>query len=110
MCLIVGVSLVAGASRYIAIPIDEIDIIEVNPISHQAPRYPRQTETYVPALVSGIHHEDLENPSPRIPRSDAHVMDYVDFGAHTGNNGAYSWYADYPTHHWFLFSSTQKEI
>lgn len=25
--------------------------------------------------------------------------DVVDFGAHTGDHGAFGWYADYPVHH-----------
>lgn len=28
-----------------------------------------------------------------------HHHDVVDFGAHTGDHGAFGWYADYPVHH-----------
>lgn len=80
-----------AATRYLAIPIDGIDVIEVNPILPQ--RVPRQTEAYVVAS-----HAEPESQVPRIDRS-SQILDYVDFGAQTGTNGAFSWYADYPAHH-----------
>ena len=91
--------MVMGGPRYIAIPIDGIDVIELNPIAPPSPRLPRQTEAYVPVAVSNIHPDSIENPDQRPERSTAHILDYVDFGAHTGANGAYSWYADYPSRH-----------
>ncbi|KAK0179584.1 hypothetical protein PV327_005323 [Microctonus hyperodae] len=90
-----GVSMVTAASRYIAIPIDNIDIIEVNPIA-PSQRVSRQTEAYVPLVIS--NRPELENQEPRIERSSP-ILDYVDFGSQTGANGAFSWYADYPAHH-----------
>ncbi|XP_011302334.1 uncharacterized protein [Fopius arisanus] len=94
LLLVTGVSMAAAGTRYIAIPIDGIDVIEVNPILPPAPRYPRQTEAY---LVS--NQQETESQVPRIERSTAQILDYVDFGAQTGMNGAYSWYTDYPAHH-----------
>lgn len=88
-----------GGTRYIAIPIEGIDVIELNPISPPSSRLPRETETYVPVAVSNIHPDSIENPVQRTERSSAHILDYVDFGAHTGANGAYTWYADYPARH-----------
>ncbi|XP_014206921.1 uncharacterized protein LOC106638328 [Copidosoma floridanum] len=103
----------AGA-RYIAIPIDGLDVIELSPISASAnhqlvagspapangPRMARQTpeSSYVPLAVSTLHHAESAHRPDR-PAATAHVYDYVDFGAHTGPNGAFSWYADYPSQH-----------
>ncbi|KAL6430026.1 hypothetical protein ACFW04_007676 [Cataglyphis niger] len=93
LCAIYGV---LGGRRYLAIPVDGIegiDVIEVNPIISS--RVARQTEAYIPvAIPSVVHQDDL-----REQRSATHVLDYVDFGGQTGSNGAFSWYADYPAHH-----------
>lgn len=91
---------VLAAHRYIAIPInaiDDINMIEVNPIasSLSLPRVLRQTETYVPPATSAIIHQDN---SERLERPTTRILDYVDFGGHTGSNGAFSWYADYPAY------------
>ncbi|XP_014474204.1 PREDICTED: uncharacterized protein LOC106744198 [Dinoponera quadriceps] len=83
---------VFGGRRYIAIPvdgIDGIDVIEVSPIAPLLARMARQTEAYVPI---GVHQDDSSE------RSATRILDYVDFGGHTGSNGAFSWYADYPAH------------
>ncbi|XP_033228281.1 uncharacterized protein LOC117180074 [Belonocnema kinseyi] len=91
--LFCGISMVMGGTRYIAIPIDGMDIFELNPIAPPTPqaRLPRQTHV--------IHPTETESPAQRPERSTAEILDFVDFGAHTGANGAYSWYADYPSHH-----------
>ncbi|XP_011881046.1 PREDICTED: uncharacterized protein LOC105569301 [Vollenhovia emeryi] len=96
LCAVCGV---LGGRRYIAIPvdgIDGIDVIEVNPIAPSLTRVARQTEAYVPVALSSISQDDHEAQRPE--RSATHVLDYVDFGGHTGSNGAFSWYADYPAH------------
>lgn len=97
LCAVCGV---LGGRRYIAIPvdgIDGIDVIEVNPITSSLPRVARQTEAYVPIAISGVPHQD-DSEIQRSERSATRVLDYVDFGGHTGSNGAFSWYADYPAH------------
>lgn len=97
LCAVYGV---LGGRRYIAIPvdgIDDIDVIEVNPIAPSLSRVARQTEAYVPIAVPGVVHQD-GTEGQRSERSAARVLDYVDFGGHTGSNGAFSWYADYPAH------------
>ncbi|RLU27037.1 hypothetical protein DMN91_000836 [Ooceraea biroi] len=97
--LLCAICAVLGGRRYIAIPvdgIDGIDIIEVNPITPSLPRVPRQTEAYVHVPNSVIHQDDPE--IQRSERSAVRVLDYVDYGGHTGSNGAFSWYADYPAH------------
>ncbi|XP_044009668.1 uncharacterized protein LOC122853322 isoform X2 [Aphidius gifuensis] len=76
--------------KYIAIPIDGLDVFELSPVVQQVQRLPRQTEAYV------VHQNEPESQVPRIERSNSQIMDYVDFGAQTGNNGAFSWFADYP--------------
>ena len=92
-----GLSL--AGPRYIAIPIDGVDVIELSPLPTSSagagPRIARQTEAYLPMAVHQQHASEFEQSRP----ATAHILDYVDFGAHTGPNGAFSWYADYPSHH-----------
>ncbi|KYM94516.1 hypothetical protein ALC62_14959, partial [Cyphomyrmex costatus] len=97
LCVVCGI---LGDRRYIAIPvdnIDSIDVIEVNSIAPSLSRVERQTEGYIPVAVSSVSHQD-DSKMQYSEQSAAHVLDYVDFGGHTGSNGAYSWYADYPAH------------
>ncbi|XP_011506597.1 PREDICTED: uncharacterized protein LOC105369054 [Ceratosolen solmsi marchali] len=93
--------LVVAGPRYIAIPIDGVDVIELNPVG--GPRISRHAEAYGPIPAPGPQQPPepmLEQPVPLRPeRATAHILDYVDFGGHTGPNGAFSWYADYPSHH-----------
>lgn len=35
-------------------------------------------------------------PSARLYERPPDFGEYIDFGAHTGDNGAFGWYADYP--------------
>ncbi|XP_076618502.1 uncharacterized protein LOC143340441 [Colletes latitarsis] len=97
LILLCGVYGALAGRRYIAIPVDGFDVIELSPIAPTAPRIARQIETHVPIAVSSIHQEDPENL--RSERSTSPILDYVDFGGYTGSNGAFSWYADYPAHH-----------
>ncbi|XP_011050562.1 PREDICTED: uncharacterized protein LOC105143770 [Acromyrmex echinatior] len=87
---------VLGDRRYIAIPVDDvddIDIIKVNAITPSLSRIAKQTKAY----VSSVSHQD-DSVIQRSERLATHVLDYVDFGGYTGSNGAFSWYADYPAH------------
>lgn len=96
LCAICGA---LGGRRYIAIPVDGIegiDVIEVSPITSS--RVARQTEAYVPIPVPNVIHQD-NSREQRSERSATRVLDYIDFGGQTGSDGAYSWYADYPAHH-----------
>ncbi|XP_018375249.1 PREDICTED: uncharacterized protein LOC108769017 [Trachymyrmex cornetzi] len=98
LCAVCGV---LGDRHYIAIPvdgIDGIDVIKVNAIAHSLSRVAKQTKAYVPFAVSSISHQDDSEVQQRSERLATHVLDYVDFGGHTGSNGAFSWYADYPAH------------
>ncbi|XP_076663377.1 uncharacterized protein LOC143366310 [Andrena cerasifolii] len=94
LILLCGVYGAFAGRRYIAIPVDGIDVIELSPIA--LPRIPRQADGLVPLALSSIRQEEPE--SRRLERSNP-VLDYVDFGGQTGSNGAFSWYADYPAHH-----------
>jgi hypothetical protein len=94
--------LAVAGPRYIAIPIDGVDVIELKPVG--GPRIGRQVEAYGPMPLPGL--QQVPGPiidQPGLPlrpeRATAHILDYVDFGGHTGPNGAFSWYADYPSHH-----------
>ncbi|CAD6216287.1 GSCOCG00004438001-RA-CDS [Cotesia congregata] len=101
LVIVCSVSITTAATRYLAIPIDGMDIIEVNPQQQFHPqqiqqRPPRQTEAYIPQILSHGQQLQQERQQPRIERSP--ILDYVDFGAQTGNNGAYNWFVDYPAH------------
>jgi len=92
LCAVCGIS---GDRRYITIPIDGIDavdVIKVNAIAPSLSRVAKQTKAYIPIIVSSVSHQD----DSEVQRLATHVLDYVDFGGHTGSNGAFSWYADYP--------------
>ncbi|XP_031841516.1 uncharacterized protein LOC116430924 [Nomia melanderi] len=94
LILLCGVYGALAGRRYIAIPVDGVDVIELSPVT---PRIARQAGSYIPIAIPSNHQDDLENP--RLERSVTPVLDYVDFGGYTGSNGAFSWYADYPAHH-----------
>lgn len=49
-----------------------------------------------PQDVTGAHSQ---TPSARLSERPPDFGEYVDFGAHTGDNGAFGWYADYPINH-----------
>ncbi|KYN38517.1 hypothetical protein ALC56_07094, partial [Trachymyrmex septentrionalis] len=90
LCAVCGI---LGDRHYIAISVNGIDIIKINAIAPLS----KQTKAYVPIAVSSVSHQD-DSKVQRSERLGAHVLDYVDFGGHTGSNGAFSWYADYPIH------------
>ncbi|KYQ56427.1 hypothetical protein ALC60_04504, partial [Trachymyrmex zeteki] len=97
LTLLCAVCSVLGDRRYIAIPVDSIDVIEVNSIAPSLSRVTKQMEAYVPVAVSSVSHQD-DSEIQHSERLAAHVLDYVDFGGHTSSNGAFSWYTDYPAH------------
>lgn len=53
------------------------------------------------ALCYPLEHQvqDLSNIRPQRQAGGHDHHDVVDFGAHTGDHGAFGWYADYPVHH-----------
>ena len=97
LLLLCGVYGALAGRRYIAIPVDGFDVIELSPVPPATARITRQTEAYLPVAVPSVSQE--EPRSLRSERSNARILDYVDFGGQTGSNGAFSWYADYPAHH-----------
>ncbi|XP_033309014.1 uncharacterized protein LOC117210274 isoform X1 [Bombus bifarius] len=97
LLLLCGVYGALAGRRYIAIPVDGFDVIELSPVPPATARITRQTEAYLPVAVPSVSQE--EPRSVRSERSNARILDYVDFGGQTGSNGAFSWYADYPAHH-----------
>jgi hypothetical protein len=92
---VVYVAFVAIASarpRFIAIPLDDVQFVEVADFSAPLIRVARQ---------AGFQPREVEvdaEESARVQRGahggDGH--DYVDYGAHTGHHGAFGWYADFP--------------
>lgn len=53
-------------------------------------------------LVAHPVEDQVQNPSDENFRPQRHTGrredDAVDFGAHTGDDGAFGWYAHYPVH------------
>ncbi|XP_004926295.1 uncharacterized protein LOC101737397 [Bombyx mori] len=59
---------------------------------------PREHE---PARLVRLQPQDVSGaaslaPSARLAERPPDFGEYVDFGAHTGDNGAFGWYADFP--------------
>ncbi|KZC10385.1 hypothetical protein WN55_01501, partial [Dufourea novaeangliae] len=98
LVLLCGVYAASAGRRYIAIPVDGIDVIELSPVTPPNGRIVRQTEGYVPITIPSVRQEDTSDIQ-RLERSASPILDYVDFGGYTGSNGAFSWYADYPARH-----------
>jgi len=95
---VVCVALFAVASarpRFIAIPLDDVQFVEVEDFSAPLIRVARQ---------AGFQATEVESDAEETGRfqrgafggggGDGH--DYVDYGAHTGHHGAFGWYADFP--------------
>lgn len=86
-------AIASARPRFIAIPLDDVQFVEVADFSAPLIRVARQT---------GFQSRDAEidaEESARVQRGahgGDHGHDYVDYGAHTGHHGAFGWYADFP--------------
>jgi hypothetical protein len=89
-------AVVNARPRFIAIPLDDVQFVEVADFSAPLIRVARQ---------AGFQPREAENDAEESGRfqrgahgggGDGH--DYVDYGAHTGHHGAFGWYADFPVH------------
>lgn len=49
-------------------------------------------------MVSGQNQANEQGPRLERQADGGHHHDVVDFGAHTGDHGAFGWYADFPVH------------
>ncbi|CAG9130648.1 unnamed protein product [Plutella xylostella] len=54
-----------------------------------------------PAPARIVQNPDVSSAASQYESRPPDFGEYVDFGAHTGDNGAFGWYADYPinNHH-----------
>lgn len=80
-----------GKPRYIAIPLEDVQFVDVSESHVPLIRMPRRAI-----------HDQITEQDGRIERQAHHdAHDYVDYGAHTGHHGAFGWYADFPVlkHH-----------
>lgn len=87
------VAIVSARPRFIAIPLDDVQFVEVADFSAPLIRVSRQAgfqsrEAEIDAEESGRFQRGAHG-------GDGH-HDYVDYGAHTGHHGAFGWYADFP--------------
>lgn len=93
-------AIASARPRFIAIPLDDVQFVEVADFSAPLIRVARQ---------AGFQSRDAEidaEESARVQRGahggdghghgHGHGHDYVDYGAHTGHHGAFGWYADFP--------------
>ncbi|KAG5873246.1 hypothetical protein JTB14_009551 [Gonioctena quinquepunctata] len=46
-----------------------------------------------------VHNPGFVRAQRQAGGGGGHHHDSVDFGAHTGDHGAFGWYADFPVHH-----------
>lgn len=67
------------------------------PVASSTIRIPRRGDDPIQAAATQDHAEEVE-PVPWIERAPTNILHYVDFGGHTGENGAFGWYADFPAH------------
>jgi hypothetical protein len=88
-------AIASARPRFIAIPLDDVQFVEVDDFSAPLIRVARQ------ARFQPREAEIDAEESARVQRGahgggggDGH--DYVDYGAHTGHHGAFGWYADFP--------------
>nr|XP_032519144.1 uncharacterized protein LOC116771404 [Danaus plexippus plexippus] len=109
---------------YIAVPADQIAFVDLSTLRTR--RVPRQTlepplpealytDNYQPIPLQNYQQGTVALAPPPLPvkvqaqeqaASNEGISqyaerppdfgEYVDFGAHTGDNGAFGWYADYP--------------
>ncbi|PSN31643.1 hypothetical protein C0J52_20490 [Blattella germanica] len=95
-------AIVSARPRYIAIPLDDVQFIEVADFSTPLVRVSRQaafqrSATDVEAEETGRFQRGIHGGGGGGGGGgDGH--DYVDYGAHTGHHGAFGWYADFPVH------------
>ncbi|XP_023936274.2 uncharacterized protein LOC112044619 [Bicyclus anynana] len=119
-----SIAMVYAMPSYIAVPADQIAFVDLTEV--RARRVPRQSlpeglyqDNYHPIALQNYKQGTvalLPPPAPKArlqakPQDDetspaaavAQIAErppdfgeYVDFGAHTGDNGAFGWYADYP--------------
>ncbi|KAF7278358.1 hypothetical protein GWI33_008490 [Rhynchophorus ferrugineus] len=52
---------------------------------------------YIATLVTSYPANAVDKHVSQQKENDQ-IDDVVDFGAHTGDNGAFGWYADFPVH------------
>ncbi|XP_014252747.1 uncharacterized protein LOC106668464 [Cimex lectularius] len=81
--------------RYIAIPIEDVEFLEMSTVSKPQFRIPRE----------GQLHAVQDFPQEQTPRDNRYQRqasgghhDHVDYGAHTGHHGSFGWYAEFPVH------------
>lgn len=87
---------VLGYTQYWAVPIDRIKLVEV-PITATNNRLPRQVNVF--ERSSNEEKQQSQTTQETAFESNEHIYNpqqYVDYGAHTGHNGAFGWYADFP--------------
>lgn len=104
------VCVVAARPRFIAIPIEDVEFVEVSSPYRQHD-YHRPLVRVVRRAVHPYQQtpaERYEEPTPadtnRFERGayggdGGGGHDYVDYGAYTGGHGAFGWYTDHPVGH-----------
>ncbi|XP_039293450.1 uncharacterized protein LOC111061907 [Nilaparvata lugens] len=88
--LAVAVVLAKPKPRFIAIPLEDVQLVEVEDLPGSSlVRVPRH-------IKSSDQSADLSADASRPQRQAHDHHEYVDFGAHTGHHGSFGWYADFP--------------
>lgn len=66
-------------------------------VSTSIPAIQLAPEPEAPARIVQVQQQpDTASSASALAERPPDFGEYVDFGAHTGDNGAFGWYADYP--------------
>lgn len=88
-----------GRSIHLEILPRAIELIKLDPgLIPPIRRVSRQVEASVPVAVTKVNAEEFEFVPRNEQTATTTVLNYVDFGGHTGENGAFGWYADFPVY------------
>ncbi|XP_063365761.1 uncharacterized protein LOC134654221 [Cydia amplana] len=85
--------------REYAIPVQEYTPQEEYPVQYQQQPIELAPEPEAPARLVQIQapaQHDGASVASALAERPPDFGEYVDFGAHTGDSGAFGWYADYP--------------
>ncbi|XP_063625791.1 uncharacterized protein LOC134797483 [Cydia splendana] len=85
--------------REYAAPVQEYVQQEEYPIQYQQQPIALAPEPEAPARIVQIQapaQRDVASAASALAERPPDFGEYVDFGAHTGDSGAFGWYADYP--------------
>ncbi|XP_065206400.1 uncharacterized protein LOC135835867 [Planococcus citri] len=101
-CLLGILVTIQARSKYIAIPLDNLQLFEVPDqdahMNMPIIRVPRHALNNKPKFNGHYTQQPQAEASSHFEQANFSPQEYVDYGAHTGHHGAFGWYADFPVH------------